>query len=268
MYASEGVETVPNKLVDLMNTVPPPIARAFKSESVLSRLLRPVVNHLVPGGAVPVVIRFGAGQGIHLLIYPREEKYYWTGTHEIPVQEALLHVLQPGMIFWDIGAHIGFFSLIAARAVGSLGQVYSFEPMPENRDRLVASIELNDFENITLYPYALGARRETPYLYRHRSSTMWSLISERAASGENGDGILVECTTLDEISESISPPHILKIDAEGAELDVLSGGVGLLSRVKPICIVEFSNEALLNEARKLLPFYTFHCLTARHWLLR
>jgi len=82
------------------------------------------------------------------------------------------------------------------------------------------------------------------------------------------EGLKVCCYTLDEIARSLPPPDLIKIDAEGAEVDVLRGGIDLLSTARPMLIVEFSDDVLLAQGRKLLSFYTFEQLAARHWLLR
>lgn len=253
-----------SKIVVLMNAVPGPIAAWFRSDARIARMLRPLANRLVPAEPTPVVVRSGPGKGLRLLIDPRSEKYYWTGLHEEHVQGAVAGILKPGMSFWDVGAHIGLLTLIAARAVGASGQVHSFEPMPENRERLLASIKMNDFQNITVHDTALAAESGEAMLHAHQSSTMWTLIQER---GEQ-KGIIVRCHTLDEVVQSIAPPHLIKVDVEGTEVDVLRGGQRLLQEHRPSLIVEFSNGELLAQAHKLLPFHRFDFLGGNHWLLR
>ncbi len=93
---------------------------------------------------------------------------------------------------------------------------------------------------------------------------MWTLVAELGKQ----EGIAVRCCTLDEVTEFATPPDLIKVDAEGAEVDVLGGGLNFLANARPPLIVEFSNETLLAEARDLLPFYTFKRLAPHHWLLR
>ena len=252
------------KIVAIMNVIPPSIAASLRSNTFGAMVLRPLVNRLVPEAPTPIVVRSGLGKGLRLLIYPRSEKYYWSGTHETAVQQAVASILRPGMRFWDVGAHIGFFTLLGSRFVGDSGQVHSFEPMPRNRQRLAASIGMNDLENITVHDVALSATGGEAVLHAHKSSTMWTLMRER---GEE-QGLCVRCCTLDELARSVAPPHLIKVDVEGAEVDVLRGGLGLLSSARPRLIIEFSDDTLLAEARSLLPSYTFERLAAHHWLLR
>ena len=255
---------VAEKIVAVLNNVPGPVAASFRNDTLLARALRPLVNRLVPPGPTPIVVRSGPGAGLHLLIYPRSEKYYWTGTHEMPVQQALVSILKPGMTFWDIGSHIGFFTLLASRCVGAAGHVHAFEPMDQNRARLLAGVQRNGYKNIVVHDCAVAAASGEAVLHAHQSSLMWTLVPEQVSQG----GLTVRCCTLDECALAAPPPDLIKIDAEGAEVDVLRGGVNFLTAMRPSLIVEFSDDILLAEARKLLSFYTFERLAPRHWLVR
>jgi hypothetical protein len=93
---------------------------------------------------------------------------------------------------------------------------------------------------------------------------MWTLVEELGEAG----GYVVPAHTLDDEAQTSSLPHVIKVDAEGAELDVLRGGATLLATLKPTLIVEFTNQELLRAAQALYPFYSFESLTLRHWLLQ
>ncbi|HSF31081.1 MAG TPA: FkbM family methyltransferase [Candidatus Tectomicrobia bacterium] len=229
-----------------------------------ARLLRLLINRLVPSDPTWVVVRSGAASGLQLLIDPKQEKFYWTGTHETAVQLAIVHTLKPGMTFWDIGAHIGFFSLLASRCVGDSGHIHAFEPLPPNRQRLLAAIDKNGSTNITVHDMALAATHGEALFYAHGSSLMWTLVPGR---GER-EGMTVPCCTLDEMAQSLPLPNLIKIDAEGAEVDILRSGTQFLAAQRPMLIVEFSNNELLLEAQTLLPSCTFERIAARHWLMR
>ncbi len=96
------------------------------------RLIRPLVTRLLPDEPTAVTLRSGVGAGLRLVIDPQTEKFLWAGDHEVAVQHELAATLRPGMVFWDEGAHAGFFS-IAGRLVGERGWVHAFEPMPLSR---------------------------------------------------------------------------------------------------------------------------------------
>jgi FkbM family methyltransferase len=235
------------------------VARLFSTDSRASRLLRPLVNRLAPGEPTLVAVRSGPGHGIQLLIDPKTEKFLWTGLHEPAVQEAMTELLRPGMTFWDVGAHVGFFTILGARLVGDQGHVHAFEPVEENLQRLAVAVEVNGSGNVTIHPIAVSSTRGEAVLHAHDSSAMWSLAGE-------GEGQTVRTQTLD--SFGLQPPDLVKIDVEGVELEVLRGGGELLSEAQPALLVEFTTEALVEEARGLLPGYGFRHLDGNHWLLR
>ena len=250
-------------LLSLLDRTPAVVARLFHPGGRAARQLGPLVNRLLPAEESIVEVRGGAGAGLRLRIQPRREKFYWTGAYEPHVQDTLRRLLAPGMTFWDVGAHAGFFTAIAARLVGERGHVIAIEPLPANRSRLVATIDLNDLSNVTLLPYAVGAASGQTTLYRHGSSSMWTIVAER---GE-GAGEHVECRTLGELAESAPRPDVIKIDVEGAELDVIRGGVDFLLEACPKLIVEFSDDEAAAKARALLPGYRVERLGPRQWLL-
>lgn len=246
------------------NSLPGPIAARLRHDSQPARVARPLVNRLLPEHSVEAVVRSGPGRGIVLPIHPRREKFYWTGAHEIRVQEIFARLLRPGAVVWDIGAHIGFFSALAARLVCPGGKVHAFEPLPANRVRLRKTIELNGIREIQVHPTAIASRSGARQLYGHPSTSMWSLVERRDAQRFE-----VPCVSLDDLLSdgSFGIPALVKIDAEGAELDILWGAGRLLSETSAALIVEFNDERSLNEARSLLPSRSFEELSDSHWLL-
>jgi FkbM family methyltransferase len=230
----------------------------------LIRRLHPIINRVVPDMALPVTVLSGAARGSRLVIKAREEKFYWTGMHEPHLQRALTELLRPGQTFWDIGAHIGFFAVIASRIVGSSGQVHCFEPMDESRDRLGQTVELNGLANVHISDVAVSRKSGHAELYPHRLSPMWTLANHQGGRG----GVTVRVRSLDDLAAEIGAPQVIKIDVEGAELEVIRGGLRLLGGARPVLLVEFSTEQLLAQARNEFDSYTFEHLADNHWLMR
>jgi FkbM family methyltransferase len=209
-----------------------------------------------------IVVRSGPARGLRLQIDAQREKYYWTGSYERAVQDTFEAVLQPGDVVWDVGAHIGFFSLLASRLVGPNGRVHAFEPIAANRGRLLTSLELNSATNVTVHDCALSDTPGERTLSTRGASATWTLVQH----GES-HGTAIRCKTLDEFAASGPPPTLVKIDAEGAEVDVLRGGFQLTAKQHPKLLVEFHDEQLLASARELLPGYVFRPVDVNHWLL-
>jgi FkbM family methyltransferase len=244
-----------------LNRGPEPLTRRIVQSTKLRNVLRPVVNMLVPTEYTEVVVRSGRGAGLRLRIDPQVEKYYWTGQHETAVQDALSGWLRPGGVVWDVGAHIGFMSLIAQRAVGSAGTVVAFEPIPENAERLRGHIAAN---RAAVRVVEAGVAREVgeAVMYKHGGSTLqWSL--EPLPGSER---LTVPITTLDAALANHPVPDVVKIDAEGAEADILAGATQLLEH-GPVIIVEIWDSP--DQVRALLPSgWTVEDLDGSNYLLR
>lgn len=246
------------------NRTPEVVAARLSTDSKVARWLRPVVNRLLSDEPTVVVVRSGAARGLRMPIRPQEEKYYWTGDHEFAVQRTLISALSRGHVVWDIGAHIGFFTLIASRVVGPSGLVHAFEPLEANRLRLHEALRLNSAQNVGVHDAALGGVAGHANLYAHEFTTQWSLLRPRDMTAH----VSVPVTTLEELGKTLSTPNLIKIDAEGAELEILLGGVRFLATSRPLLIVEFSSDALVDTARRALGNHDFEHIAGGHWLLR
>ena len=264
----DRVQDRPGGAVALLNLVPAPIARRFAQSSAVSRLLRPVVNHLVPVRPTWVVVRAGPARGTRLLIEPHSEKYYWTGLYEKPIQEALESWLRPGMTYWDVGAHIGFFTALASRLVGDAGSVHSFEPFRPNFERLRLTIEANELNNVGTYNAALSSQCGSIQVNEGRHTSMATTsVAPITADRVGAPLTTVASFTLDALADLHGRPDVIKVDVEGAEIDVLEGGQALLQSPRPPrLIVEFHDLALRSEAETQLGL-RFKALSARHWTL-
>ena len=121
----------------------------------------------------------------------------------------------------DIGAHIGYYTLIAANLVGDKGKVFAFEPAPENYALLVKNIEVNGYRNIIPVQKAVSNKSGTTNLFLFEQNKGMHAIYERSGYGES---IVVESITLDDyFSEKQDSVDVIKMDIEGAEMLALSG---------------------------------------------
>jgi FkbM family methyltransferase len=154
--------------------------------------------------------------------------------------EFILSVLAPGDVFLDVGANIGWFSILAAHAVGPEGRVYAFEPREEIHRRLVQSVAANKFEErCHVERVALGAaasETELAWIPSERNPGHSFFAPQVLPEGAELLG-RVPVRTID--SFNISPPvRVVKIDVEGAEPQVLDGARGLIARDRPILLLE------------------------------
>ncbi|MBI2331372.1 MAG: FkbM family methyltransferase, partial [Chloroflexi bacterium] len=131
--------------------LPMPVKRAIYRLGPLARAVRGGLNRAAPHGLAEVTVAGGGLAGLRLQLDMQKEKDYWLGTYEPELQAALRDLARPGMTAYDVGAHIGYISLLLARAVSPSGRVFAFEPLPANLERLQANLTLNpDIRNVTV----------------------------------------------------------------------------------------------------------------------
>ena len=177
------------------------------------------------------------------------------GTLEIPVQEAMVRHLPAGGVFYDIGANVGFFSLLAARMAGPApAHVYAFEPAPENARAIALNARMNGFDNITVIAKALGAQAGTARL-QIVDDQSWSKLEDYGRHPGTKTVLEVEMVSIDELVRSgeLRPPSLVKIDVEGAELAVLEGMRETIAAHRPaiICELHETHREFLAAVAKL-----------------
>jgi FkbM family methyltransferase len=156
----------------------------------------------------------------------------------LDVQKTLERLVRPGSVFFDIGANIGFFTLLGARLVGPSGTVVAFEPHPENIERLRRNIDLNLFSNVVVVARAASdASGDRALDVRHTATA--SLVPRENTRDTQGF-VRVEATSLDDFLEARPDiaPDVVKIDAEGHEVEILHGMRETLRRSRPVLICE------------------------------
>jgi FkbM family methyltransferase len=155
--------------------------------------------------------------------------------------------LKPGMTVVDVGANIGYMSVLAALHVGPSGRVLAFEPTPNVADRLRENVRLNGLHNVTTVAAAISDQSGKAHLFQSSDDPEANSLFDDATM--NG-AVEVEMVTLDSelARRSIEHVDLLKIDAEGAELSVLRGARGLLSsKDRPAILLEL-NPVTLHRA--------------------
>lgn len=188
------------------------------------------------------------------------------GTSEPHVQELLRELLGPGDVFYDIGANVGFLTVLGARRVGPAGRVYAFEPVPENVEAIHHNVRMSQWQHVEVLAAAAGARpgRATMAL---GGEPFWSRLTAFGTPPGSRGTITVRCLAVDDLVEQgrIAPPHVVKIDVEGAEVDVLRGMARTLRTARPVVVCEVHDDADHLRAFLAAAGYAVHpvpCLSA------
>ncbi|MEO5373380.1 MAG: FkbM family methyltransferase [Alphaproteobacteria bacterium] len=147
---------------------------------------------------------------------------------------ALRRMIQPGQVVLDIGSNIGTHTLAFAEAVGPTGMVVAVEPQRRIFQMMCGNVALNAVPNVTAYWAAAGAHRgwlHVPVVDYGKAGNYGGL-----ALGEWSQGDRVPVLTIDELG--LPACHLIKIDVQGMERDVLTGAVHTIERYRPILYVE------------------------------
>ncbi|OGT93976.1 MAG: hypothetical protein A2083_05765 [Gemmatimonadetes bacterium GWC2_71_9] len=192
------------------------------------------------------------GPGVGLRFNPGDSNIsYLLGLAEPLVQAALGEHLGRGMVFYDVGANVGFLTLIGARLVGATGRVVAFEPHPASAAALRHNAALNGFAHVTVVARAVGRAAGTAKLALREESTLARL----AAPGETGPTVDVEMVAIDDLvaAGAIRPPALVKIDVEGAELEVIAGMRRTIAAHRPtiLCEMHGTNAAFAAQMAEL-----------------
>lgn len=205
----------------------------------LISLMKKILIRLIPDRIQVKGIKLSLGTAAQCKINDFE---YVVGYEEFAVK-TLKNFLMKGDCFVDIGAHIGYFSLLAAKSVGPKGRVYAFEPAPDNFARFVENVKVNDCDNIICIQKGVS---DIAGSFDFKLDKRAGFNSLHLAPNETGK-IKVDVTTLDDFFDMIKWPPVsfIKIDAQGEEGRILKGAKKFLQRNPNVkMIIEWWPEGL------------------------
>lgn len=168
---------------------------------------------------------------------------YYFGEFEPQISLAWKKLLHPGDVVLDIGANVGYHSLLAASLVGPTGRVFSVEPGERIHPQLVRHKQLNGFDHIVPIKKAVSDKTEVARFY-YGGDNIQGNSSLVGADDQPFD--LVECISFVDLGEQVplNEVSLIKIDVEGAEDRVIAGMAKVLNRLRPdaVLFVEISPE--------------------------
>lgn len=197
-------------------------------------------------------IPFGPNAGARLYTRPGASLRMYLGLHDPQLVRAAARLLRPGDVVYDLGANVGYFTVLFARLVGPSGSVEAFELVPSTAGALARTIELNELAHVRVH--ALGVADREAELRLPVGAALSSSAEQQIAAGDPRALEPCRVVPLDAYRErhSLPPPTLLKLDVEGSEVRALRGAEGTLSRHRPLLLVEFHNMALGLEGHAWL----------------
>jgi len=196
---------------------------------------------------------------------------YLDGSYEPEVCQTIMRIVQQGWVCVDVGAHIGYFTLLLAKLVGERGRVIAFEPHPENARRLRFNARINGYETrVQVEDVAISdgiAQSVSLYPGRWHSPAEWNIVGHDVEGKPSQPELEVQATSLDAYFAASPCVDFAKIDIEGAEAQALQGMRRLLRECRPFVLVEFHNEKGWTGRRELLATdYRLYDVGNARWL--
>ncbi len=175
--------------------------------------------------------------------------------YELPLMKFIEKNVKEKQVVFDIGANVGFLTLTFSKQVKKNGKVFAFEPEPNNYKKLQENISLNNFKNISLNNFAVSSINDRLKLYLSDDNNFGthSLVNERINST---NFVIVDTKKIDDFvfQNNIIKIDWIKIDVEGAELDVINGAKKVLSDLKPNLIIEVISENMKKRGLSSILF--------------
>lgn len=196
----------------------------ISEKTFVGKVLRLPLRLIPPETALPIVQ--GRLRGRRWIVGSSDHGC-WLGSYEYKKRLVFERLVAPGSVVFDVGANVGFYTLLASILVGPRGRVFAFEPVPCNLFYLKKHLELNRISNVAVIEAAVSDKRGVASLALGPSGSMAHFSPQGSISSET--------CCLDELLDAgaVPAPQHIKIDVEGAEFLVLSGARSLLTRFHP-----------------------------------
>ena len=171
----------------------------------------------------------------------------WVGGFQYELRESrwVCQTIQPGMVFLDVGANVGYYSLLLAPRVGPTGAIHAFEPVSSSYEIFCRNVQRSDLKNVVVNRLIVsdspGKKVINVGADDNAGTASLSIVSRRDRLTET-----VESVTLDDYVREQNLPRVdaIKIDVQGHEMPVLKGALGTLRQRKPLVLIEIHTPSL------------------------
>ncbi|MFN8633872.1 MAG: FkbM family methyltransferase [Chloroflexota bacterium] len=230
---------------------------------MLRRMLRDLCHTKVPGRYVAVealsfaytdrdepLVRIGSRGKLSCDLRDQVQRQIYFGIYDEPETRLARRLCTPGSVCLDVGANVGYYTILMADAVGSSGMVHAFEPIPDLADRLERNAELSGLSQIRLNRAAVTTTSGELELFVRAGVTNSGWASVVPSPGHENVAVRVPAVTIDGYvaAEGLEQVRLVKMDIEGAEPGALAGGAQLFSRDDAPDVLCEVNPFLLDRA--------------------
>ncbi len=235
--------------------LPDPLKKLPYRFPSFARFIRRILNQAAPSGMSEVTVASGILEGVKLKLDLQSEKDLWLGTYEMDLQQCLRELVRKGMVAYDVGANIGYISLMLALLVGSNGAVFAFEALPTNAKRWMENIKLDNLQDRTKLVQAAVVEKSSPVRFLvHASGGMGKSYGSAGRDESYQEEIEVPGISLDDFvyEEGNPAPDLIKLDIEGGEVLALPGMERVLAEAKPILVMELHGMESIQASWEIL----------------
>lgn len=221
--------------------LPNSFKQAIYKVKPLARLIRRGLNRAAPTGLVEVKVAAGDLAGFTVLLDMQVDKDYWLGTYEPELQSALRELIPASAVIFDVGANIGYVSLLLAKAAGEAGKIFAFEALPSNVEQLRRNLALNGMDTqVTVIASAVTQAPGPVRFLVHASGGMGKAAGSAGREDQYQSEVTVPGISLDEFvyGQGNPPPQVVKMDIEGGEVMALKGMRRVLTEARPLMLME------------------------------
>ena len=199
-------------------------------------------------------ILLGPAKGIYLFMALRTGLKKFLGTYEKEQTDFMCQVIKKSDYCFDLGSHIGFFTMLFAKLTGEDGKVFSFEPIKEGYSFQEKSAKKNGFKNVKVFNFALGDEVKEEKAYVFSDSGMAHFDPTILGLKEDHESDVFVIKTLDSIPEvvKLNKLDFMKIDIEGFEYKALKGSINTVKRHKPKMLIEIHDQKNYKGVYNLL----------------
>ena len=183
---------------------------------------------------------------------------WFYGLYE-PIESYLFNqLLQPGMVVIDVGANVGQYTMLASTAVGRLGSVHSFEPVPSTFARLNQHISDNSLMNVYLNNAAIWHEETSIALGLPTDMINNAGAYTVGVGSDSASRVEVHTLTLDNYADrhNLARVDVIKMDIEGAEPAAIAGGLGVIRKFRPLILAEVNRAALIGAGYSTVELWT------------
>ena len=210
---------------------------------MMPRVMYPVVRGRLKGARFTLGSIAGHGGGGSV----------YFGMIEPHQTNAFIETLREGQTVFDLGANVGYYSILASRLIGTKGRVVSFEPSVRNLSLLYGHLRANRAENVMLIPAACSDTHHLALFSSGSNYAMGHLVNGEEAPTDRIQVTAVPCLTVDEVVERLNlSPDVMKIDVEGAEFGVLKGAAKTLADCRPTIFLSVHSDELRESCSRML----------------